>query len=365
MRTHEKVFQPRITLVLEHPRGAAEGAQAMAEFLGKVRWQVEQAFESLCSERNWPTVRWAFELTEGLQDFWLYRTEGARASELEGRVEPSKYIVVGPPEELDRLIGVETLDSTFQLPAKWIGRSQVASVDTQSLLILDGPGAIAYHLLSNALTGYSHLLGWADVWRWLNSGFQAENPALTPTLLSQRFHRLYPLLISLIEDDLVLEGPGPFCESALTALEREGDHEAAYRTLRRDALRRNLARWQDEAGQLNAVEWKHEPDAPESASSRRVERLIGILLEQQAAPGPRIVVITDCDCREFIRQVVRRHCGGIPILGWEELPEDLAVTVVASVDGSLDLDPSPWHLAEYRFEEKFHAFGNIPEEADV
>jgi len=125
---------------------------------------------------------------------YLVKIKGAEIAS--GELLLDNYLAIGPDIENDMdLLGVDTVEPAFNLPARWINTNQKDQAEMKGYTVVDPPSVLATHLTSVIKSHAFELLGRQEVQNMVDY-IKEQNPAVVTDLI--------PDLISLSELQKVL-----------------------------------------------------------------------------------------------------------------------------------------------------------------
>ena len=241
-------------------------------------------------------------------------------------LESNSVLAIGDPNALEKLIGLPTVEPIYQLPARWISTSQIEQALNEELTVMDAPSLVAAHLLEVLRQRQDGLLTLTSVEHLLKDCSQ-HWPTLVSTLKKDLgLAQLTRLLQELAGEGIPL---APF-EPLLEACRLENP---------RSSLGSRICSPHLIMGALPALALEQRYDEVllqelQSEDSRAVEHLFGALsalLSDCAAQDVHPVVITSATLRPQVRGLTRRMFPETAIIGWDEIPDELHVEILAEI----------------------------------
>ena len=320
-------------------------------FLEAVAQQLDKAFTLFCEERSWPKPRFRLKALSSEASEWSYEIDIFSRKSGKNHIKPNKLLIIGEHEQLAGLLGLETLDPVLGLPAKWIARSQLENALESDLHLFNGPGVVTAHALHLASEHFHEQIGFLELQSWLHLALSSHGP-LVEQLITVHCGLLLRLVKDLVSQHLWLPHPAKFCELFITCLPEldpdEPDPFLLSEMLRKEIVAINIERWLDSDQEMRAVEWRGEPDNDDAVQSRLMIRLADAMSKAyDTSPNGVPIVITDFESRAALALVLQGPYPTVPVLSWAEVPSHVRVNLVAVVDASFEVDPSPWHSAVF------------------
>ena len=125
---------------------------------------------------------------------YIIKIKGIQISE--GEILFDHYMAMNPGSAMEDIVGIDTTEPSFHLPAKWITESQRERAESAGWTVVDPPSIIATHLTEVIRQHIAELLTRQDVQNLVNN-LKNNNAALV--------EELYPKLMGLGEIEKVLQ----------------------------------------------------------------------------------------------------------------------------------------------------------------
>ncbi|MEQ8231934.1 MAG: flagellar biosynthesis protein FlhA [Gammaproteobacteria bacterium] len=262
-------------------------------------------------------------------------------------VHPDKELAINPGQVYGALKGHVTRDPVFDLEAVWIGDDQREQAQSLGYTVVDASTVIATHL-SQIVQDHAHVLLGHEETQKLLDGLKKTNPRLVEDLVP----KMLPLavVVKVLQNLLGEQVP---VRDVRTVLEVLAEH--ATRTQDpgqltahvRAALGRLIVQ------QINGPQ----KELPVITLDMSLERILQQSLETMSTNGmalepnlanrllislrqaheqrelanePSVLLVAD-NLRDFLSRFARPAVRGLHVLGFNEVPSDLQVRIVASV----------------------------------
>jgi flagellar biosynthesis protein FlhA len=275
--------------------------------------------------------------------FKVRGTEVAR-----GEVFADRLLAMNPSDADEGIEGFEVKEPTFGLPARWIAKSHRDAAQAAGYTVVDASTVVATHLSETIRRHAPSLLGRQDVQALVNK-VRENHPAvvegLVPTLLPLgTVHRVLQRLlaegVSIRDLPIVLEvladlapmtkDPGVLAEHARAALPDAvcRPYVGADGTLRVLLLSPDLERLLAE--RLGSLE------GDEGGAELAPMLIDAVARAMQRAPAfeGRPVLLSPAPLRRHLRRLTERALPHLVVLSYVELPPDVSVRAVATVEES-------------------------------
>lgn len=320
----------------------AWGTEDAATFFAATAEKLEGAFAQYAQERNWPEPRVTLLPESG--ETWSYSVQHPNAHLQEGLLRPNKLLTVGESNLLGQLLGLETFDPVFGLPAKWISYSQLEKAQDLGLSVFDCEALVAAHCLNSAMPCYFHSVGYWELQQWLSQDLSHASGLIIP-LLEERPGELLTVVRKMIEDQLWLPNPAQFCErlSQLIASERSASLQVWTELLRKDVVESNIGRWLDSHGQLRVIEWKGSREEGPAEQTRLLQRLATALaIHSCHQTGQPPVLVSQFEERLELASALATAFPELRVLSWPEIPATTQIDLVATIKSNFEVAATNW-----------------------
>ena len=272
-----------------------------------------------------------------------------RGSEVaRGEVFPDRLLAMNAVDTDDGIEGFEVREPTFGLPARWIGKPQRGAAQAAGYTVVDAATVVATHLSETIRRHSPSLLGRQEAQALVNK-VRETHPAvvegLVPALLPLgTVHRVLQRLlaegVSIRDLPIVLEvladlapmtkEPSILAEHVRAALPDSvcRPHVGADNTLRVLMLSPDFERVLTE--RLGGLE------GDEGGGDLAQPVVDGIARAMQTAPpgDGRPVLLVPATLRRHLRRLTERALPHLVVLSYVELPPDVSVRAVATVEDS-------------------------------
>ena len=264
-------------------------------------------------------------------------------------IHPDKELAINPGQVYGELKGAMTRDPVFGLDAVWIGEDQREQAQSLGYTVVDASTVIATHL-SQVVQEHAHsLLGHEEAQKLLD-GLKKTNPRLVEDLVP----KILPLavVVKVLQNLLTEQIP---VRDVRTVLEVLAEHAAATQDpaqltqFVRVALGRLILQQingpqgelpvitldmglerilQQAVETMNGNAMAIEPNL----ANRLIQSLHAAHADRERANEPSVLLVAD-NLREFLARFARPSVKGLHVLGFNEVPGDAQIRIVASVGG--------------------------------
>ena len=262
-------------------------------------------------------------------------------------IEVDKELAINPGQVYGELNGAVTRDPVFELEAVWIGDDQREQAQSLGYTVVDASTVIATHL-SQIIQDHAHALLGHDEAQKLLDGLAKTNPKLVEDLVP----KVLPLsvMVKVLQCLLTEHIPVRDIRTILEVLAEHGPHSQdpiILTGLVRAALGRLIVQ------QINGLEGELPvitldfslerilQQSMETMTSSAVaiepnlaNRLLTALREaheaRELAGQPAVLLVADA-LREFLARFTRASIKGLHVVGFNEVPSDTQIRIVATV----------------------------------
>ncbi|QJC52271.1 flagellar biosynthesis protein FlhA [Paenibacillus albicereus] len=258
------------------------------------------------------------------------------------------YLAMSPGFEDESIIGIETTEPAFGLPALWIDEATKERAEMSGYTVVDPPSVVATHLTEIIKRHAHELLGRQEA-KALVDNVREAYPALVDELIPSimtvgdvqkvlakllkekiSIRDLVTIFETLADHGLYTKDPDILTEYARQALSRQitqqfssGGGSMKVITVS-PALEKRIAEsvQQTEQGSYLAMD----PVASQQICSRISEQV-----SRQIQSGHQPVVLASPTIRMYLRQMIERVMGDVPVLSYSELEPSVEVQSVGTV----------------------------------
>lgn len=259
------------------------------------------------------------------------------------------YLAMSPGFDDDSIIGIETKEPAFGLPALWIDEVTKERAELSGYTVVDPPSVVATHLTEIIKKHAHELLGRQET-KALVDNLRESYPALVeelmPSVLS--LGDIQKVLVKLLKEkisirDLVTifesladhgnytKDPDILTEYARQSLSRQitNQYSAVGDALRvitvGPSLEKKIAEsvQQSEQGSYLALD---------PVSSQQIYTKLNEQVSRQIQSGQQPIVLASPTIRMYLRQIIERTMQDIPVLSYSELEPSVEVQSVGVVN---------------------------------
>ncbi|ASS65701.1 MULTISPECIES: flagellar biosynthesis protein FlhA [unclassified Paenibacillus] len=258
------------------------------------------------------------------------------------------YLAMSPGFEDESIIGIETMEPAFGLPALWIDEATKERAEMSGYTVVDPPSVVATHLTEIIKRHAHELLGRQET-KALIDNMREAYPALVEELIPSvmtigdvqkvlakllkekiSIRDLVSIFETLADHGLYSKDTDILTEYARQALSRQitqqystGGNSMRVITVS-PALEKKIAEavQQSEHGSYLAMD----PIATQQICNKVSEQV-----NRQIQSGHQPVVLASPTIRMYLRQMIERVMGDIPVLSYSELEPSIEVQSIGTV----------------------------------
>ncbi|MDF2945993.1 MAG: flhA [Bacillales bacterium] len=257
------------------------------------------------------------------------------------------YLAMSPGIEDDQVQGIDTIEPSFGLPAKWINEQMREIAEISGYTVVDPPSVVSTHLTETIRNHAYELLGRQET-KQLVDHLKESYPILveevTPSPLS--IGDIQKVLAKLLKEKVSIRNL-PIIFETLADYGKMTTDSDLLTEYARQALARQITSQHSQNGNLKVVTLsgkveKAVADAIQQTehgaylgldpdTSQQIINSIGEQLEQASIQGISPVVLCSPAVRMYVKQLIERYVPNIPILSYNELDSDVEVQSVGVV----------------------------------
>ncbi|AOV08254.1 flagellar biosynthesis protein FlhA [Sporosarcina ureilytica] len=258
------------------------------------------------------------------------------------------YLAMSPGGE-DSIEGIETIEPSFGLPAKWITEVVKEDAEIQGYTVVDPPSVVSTHLTEVIRAHAADLLGRQET-KQLIDHVQETYPILveelTPTPLS--IGEIQKVLAKLLSEQVSIRNLPIIFEALADYSKYTSDVDVLTEYARQALARQITTQYAGESGALKVltVSGKIEKTIADSIQqteqgnylsldptiSQQILESISQEVERVALMNQSPVILSSPAIRMYVRQITERYFPQIPVLSYNELEASVEVQSVGVVN---------------------------------
>jgi len=265
----------------------------------------------------------------------------------EGELLLDKLLAMNPGEEM-QLVGIETLEPAFGLPALWIEEKDREEAEIAGCTVVDPPSVLSTHLTEFIKNHATEIISRQDVQNIINH-VKETSPSVVdeviPRLLS--LSEVHRIVINLLSERVPVR-------DMVTIFEAIGDYSGVTKDLDilteyvRQSISRQIINSYIENNTLNVITLSPEAEkiirssvqetdggnylALEPRQAQAVANELSAILEKNSIMGLQPAVLTPPIIRLYFRRLIERNFPSIPVLSYNEIPQNINIEVVGTVN---------------------------------
>src|SRR5699024_7363479 len=258
------------------------------------------------------------------------------------------YLAMSPGGE-DMIEGIDTIEPSFGLPAKWITEQTKEEAEIQGYTVVDPPSVVSTHLTEIIRSNAAQLLGRQET-KQLIDHVQETYPILveelTPTPLS--VGEIQKVLAKLLSEQVSIRNLPTIFEALADYAKYTSDVDLLVEYVRPALARQITTQYASEDGSLKVltVSGKIEKLIADSIQqseqgnylsldpnvSQQILESISQEVERVALMNYSPVILCSPAIRMYMRQITERYFPQIPVLSYNELEASVEVQSVGVVN---------------------------------
>ncbi|WP_409253717.1 flagellar biosynthesis protein FlhA [Bacillus sp. SCS-153A] len=259
------------------------------------------------------------------------------------------YLAMSPGVEDESIEGIDTIEPSFGLPAKWIGEDMKEQAEIFGYTVVDPPSVVSTHITEVIKTNAHELLGRQET-KQLIDHLQESYPILveevTPNPLS--VGEVQKVLAKLLRENVSIRNLPIIFETLADYGKMSTDTDLLAEYVRQALARQITAQYADQGGTLKVITLsgkieKMIADAVQQTEhgnylsmdpndSQRVLEALASQVEQLSMMEESPIVLCSPAIRMYVRQLVERYFPQVPILSYNELEANVEVQSLGLVN---------------------------------
>ncbi|SFD68600.1 flagellar biosynthesis protein FlhA [Paenibacillus catalpae] len=259
------------------------------------------------------------------------------------------YLAMSPGFEDESVIGIETTEPAFGLPAIWIDEQMKERAEISGYTVVDPPSVVATHL-TEVIKRHAHELIGRQETKALVENVKEAYPALIEELIPSilTIGDLQKVLAKLLREKVSIRDLVTIFESLADQAHYTKDPDILTEYARQ-ALSRQITQQFTSTGNMLKVitvgpslekkiaESVQQTDqgsyiALDPVATQQIYQKLNEQVSRQIQSGQQPVVLTSPTIRMYLRQIVERTMQDIPVLSYSELEPNIEVQSVGVVN---------------------------------
>lgn len=257
------------------------------------------------------------------------------------------YLAMNPGNADGELSGIDTIEPSFGLPAKWIDSKEREKAEIYGYTVVDPPSIIATHL-TEIIKRYAHeLIGRQDI-KMLIDNLKETQPSLvdevTPALLS--LGEIQKVLANLLRESVSIRNFGTIIESLAdyaqvtkdTDMLTEYVRQSMYRNITNQFMPQKEAKviTMDQDVEKNIMESLQTTEtgtymALDPVRSKRLLNNINEQVEKAISLGEQPIIVTAPIVRFYLKKFIEQLSSDIIVLSYNEIDPTAKIQSIGMV----------------------------------
>jgi flagellar biosynthesis protein FlhA len=259
------------------------------------------------------------------------------------------YLAMSPGVEDDSIEGIDTVEPSFGLPAKWISEDMKEQAEIFGYTVVDPPSVVSTHITEVIKTNAYELLGRQET-KQLIDHLQESYPILveevTPNPLS--VGEVQKVLAKLLKENVSVRNLPVIFETLADFSKMSSDTDLLAEYVRQALARQITNHYVQENGNLKVVTMSGKAEkliadsiqqtehgnylSMDPSDSQRLLETIANQIEQLSLMEESPIILCSPAVRMYVRQLTERYFPQVPILSYNELEANVEVQSVGVVN---------------------------------
>jgi flagellar biosynthesis protein FlhA len=259
------------------------------------------------------------------------------------------YLAMSPGVEDDSIEGIDTIEPSFGLPAKWISEDMKEQAEIFGYTVVDPPSVVSTHITEVIKTNAHELLGRQET-KQLIDHLQESYPILveevTPNPLS--VGEIQKVLAKLLKENVSIRNLPIIFETLADFSKMSSDTDLLAEYVRQALARQITNQFVQDNGSLKVITMSGKVEkliadsiqqtehgnylSMDPGESQRVLESIASQVEQLSLMEESPIILCSPAVRMYVRQITERYFPQVPILSYNELEANVEVQSVGVVN---------------------------------
>ncbi|CAM3402024.1 MULTISPECIES: flagellar biosynthesis protein FlhA [Brevibacillus] len=266
-----------------------------------------------------------------------------------GEIMLDHYLAMSPGIEDDSIVGIETVEPAFGLPALWVTEENKEIAEMSGYTVVDPPSVVATHL-TEIVKRYAHELLGRQETRALIDNVRETAPVLVDELIpgSLSIGDVQKVLQKLLREKVSIRNLPVILEALADHAVYTKDPEVLTEYVRQ-AMSRQITLQYTETGQPlrvltagagleKAISERIEQSeqgsylAMDPETSQRIYHVMSSEVSKMVNSGQQPIILSSPAIRMYLRQLLDRMMPDVPVLSYSELEPHVEVQSVGMVN---------------------------------
>ncbi|AJY76584.1 flagellar biosynthesis protein FlhA [Paenibacillus beijingensis] len=259
------------------------------------------------------------------------------------------YLAMSPGFEDDTIVGIETLEPAFGLPAIWIDEQTKERAELSGYTVVDPPSVVATHLTETIKRHAYELIGRQET-KALIDNVRESYPALVEELIPSvmTVGDVQKVLAKLLKEKISIRDLVTIFESLADHGPYTKDTDVLTEYVRQALSRQITQQYATEGSAMRvitvgpALEKRIAESVQQSdqgsyltldpVSTQQIYQKLSEQVNRQIQSGQQPVVLASPAIRMYLRQIVERTMQDVPVLSYSELEPSIEVQSIGVVN---------------------------------
>ncbi len=252
------------------------------------------------------------------------------------------YLAMSPGEEDDMVEGIDTIEPSFGLPAKWITEDAKEQAEIFGYTVVDPPSVVSTHLTEIIKKHAHELLGRQETQQLidhLKESYPILVDEVTPNPLS--IGEVQKVLAKLLKENLSIRNLPIIFETLADFGKMTSDMDLLTEYVRQALARQITVQFADDSGSLNVITLSGRIEkliadgvqqtehgnylSIDPNDSQRILEATAQQVEQASFMQQSPVILCSPAVRMYVQQLLERYFPQIPVLSYNELEPSVEV----------------------------------------
>ncbi|RIW36423.1 flagellar biosynthesis protein FlhA [Bacillus salacetis] len=259
------------------------------------------------------------------------------------------YLAMSPGVEDESIEGIDTIEPSFGLPAKWIGEDMKEQAEIFGYTVVDPPSVVSTHITEVIKNNAHELLGRQET-KQLIDHLQETYPILveevTPNPLS--VGEVQKVLAKLLRENVSIRNLPIIFETLADYGKMSTDTDLLAEYVRQSLARQITSQYVDQGGTLKVITLSGRVEkliadsvqqtdhgnylSMDPNDSQRILEALASQIEQLSLMEESPVILCSPAVRMYLRQLIDRYFPQVPALSYNELEANVEVQSLGLVN---------------------------------
>ncbi|MGV3467020.1 MAG: flagellar biosynthesis protein FlhA [Heyndrickxia sp.] len=259
------------------------------------------------------------------------------------------YLAMSPGMDDDMVEGIDTIEPSFGLPAKWITESAKEQAEIYGYTVVDPPSVVSTHITEILRTNAFELLGRQETKQLIDhvkETFPILVEEVTPNPLS--VGEIQKVLQKLLKEHVSIRNLTIIFETLADFGKMTSDTDLLTEYVRQALARQITHQFAEEGNTLRVITLSGKIEkiiadgvqqtehgnylAIDPNDSQNMLEAIAKQVEQQSSMGIQPIILCSPAVRMYVRQITERYFPQVPILSYNELEANVEVQSIGVVN---------------------------------